>query len=60
MADFSEVLDAARRKSIEVNAQKVGIIEASQGSEQHRLTISPAIDDDPDFIKTQRYRQCGG
>jgi len=29
VGDFSEVVEAARRKSIEINAQKVGIIEAS-------------------------------
>jgi hypothetical protein len=43
VGDFSEVVEAARRKSIEVNAQKVGIIEASPGSEQHRVTVNQAI-----------------
>jgi len=57
VGDFSKVLEAARRKSIEVNAQKVGIIEASPGSEQHRVTINQAIDDYLDFIKTHRKQR---
>src|SRR6516162_6766505 len=57
VGDFSEVVEAARRKSIEVNAQKAGIIEASQGPEQHRVTISQAIDKYLDFIKAHRKQR---
>ena len=53
VGDYSEVLEAARRKSIEVNAQKAGIIEASPEPEQQRVTVSEAIDDYLDFIKKQ-------
>ena len=52
--DFAEVVEAARRKSIEVNAQKAGIIEASQEPEQQRVTIGQAIDEYLDFIKAHR------
>jgi integrase/recombinase XerD len=52
--DFADVIEAARHKSIEVNAQKAGIIEASQESEQQRVTISQAIDEYLDFIKAHR------
>ena len=51
---LSEVIEAARRKSIEVNAQKAGIIEASPEPEQQRVTISQAIDEYLDFIKAHR------
>ena len=54
IADFSEVVEAARRKSIEVNAQKAGIIEAGPEPEQQRVTISQAIDEYLDFIKAHR------
>ena len=57
VGDFSEVVEAARRKSIEVNAQKAGIIEATQGPEQHRVTISQAIDKYLDFIKAHRKQR---
>ena len=57
VGDFSEVIEAARRKSIEVNAQKAGIIDASQGVEQHRVTISQAIDKYLDFIKDHRKQR---
>ena len=57
VGDFSEVIEAARRKSIEVNAQKAGIIEASPGPEQHRVTISQAIDKYLDFIKDHRKQR---
>ena len=57
VGDLSEVVEAARRKSIELNAQKVGIIEASPGSEEHRVTINQAIDDYLDFIKTHRKQR---
>ena len=57
VGDFSEVIEAARRKSIEVNAQKAGIIEATQGPEQHRVTISQAIDKYLDFIKDHRKQR---
>lgn len=57
VGDFSEVVEAARRKSIEVNAQKAGIIEASQGPEQHRVTIGQAIDKYLDFIKAHRKQR---
>jgi integrase/recombinase XerD len=55
--DFSEVVEAARRKSIEVNAQKAGIIEASPEPEQQRVTISQAIDEYLDFIKAHRKQR---
>jgi integrase/recombinase XerD len=48
---FSEVVEAARRKSIEVNAQKAGIVETGPEPEQQRITISQAIDEYLDFIK---------
>ena len=57
VGDFSEVIEAARRKSIEVNAQKAGIIDASKGLEQHRVTISQAIDKYLDFIKDHRKQR---
>jgi integrase/recombinase XerD len=57
VGDFSEVIEAARRKSIEVNAQKAGIIDASEGLEQHRVTISQAIDKYLDFIKDHRKQR---
>lgn len=55
--DFSEVLEAARRKSIEVNAQKAGIIEACPEPDQHRVTINQAIDEYLDFIKAHRKQR---
>ena len=45
IGDFSEVLEAARRKSIEVNAQKAGIIEVNPEPESQRVTIGQAIDE---------------
>ena len=54
VGDFSEVLEAARRKSIEVNAQKAGIIEAIPEPESQRVTIGQAIDEYLDFIKAHR------
>jgi integrase len=54
VGDFAEVVEAARRKSIEVNAQKAGIIEASQEPGQQRVTIGQAIDEYLDFIKAHR------
>jgi integrase/recombinase XerD len=57
IADFSEVVEAARRKSIEVNAQKAGIIERGPEPEQQRVTISQAIDDYLDFIKAHRKQR---
>ena len=57
VGDFSEVVEAARRKSIEVNAQKAGIIEASPEPEQQRVTISQAIDEYLDFIKAHRKQR---
>jgi integrase/recombinase XerD len=57
VGDFSEVIEAARRKSIEVNAQKAGIIESIQGPEQHRVTIGQAIDKYLDFIKAHRKQR---
>ena len=57
VGELSEVVEAARRKSIELNAQKVGIIEASPGSEEHRVTINQAIDDYLDFIQTHRKQR---
>jgi len=57
IADFSEVVEAARRKSIEVNARKAGIIETGPEPEQQRVTISQAIDDYLDFIKAHRKQR---
>jgi integrase/recombinase XerD len=57
VGDFSEVVEAARRKSIEVNAQKAGIIDAIQGPEQHRVTIGQAIDKYLDFIRAHRKQR---
>jgi len=57
VGDFSEVVEAVCRKSIEVNAQKVGLIKASQGPEQHRVTIGQAIDKYLDFIKAHRKQR---
>ena len=56
IGDFSEVLEAARRKSIEVNAQKAGIIEVNPEPESQRVTIGQAIDEYLDFIKAHRKR----
>jgi integrase/recombinase XerD len=53
----SEVVEAARRKSIEVNAQKAGIIEASPEHEQQRVSIRQAIDEYLDFIKDHRKQR---
>jgi integrase/recombinase XerD len=41
--DFAEVIEAARRKSIEVNALRAGIIEPEQQSEEHRLSANREI-----------------
>ena len=49
-----DVIEAARHKSIEVNAQKAGIIEASQEPEPQRVMIGQAIDEYLDFIKAHR------
>ena len=57
VADFSEVVEVARCKWIEVNAQKAGIIEADPEPEQQRVTISQAIDDYLDFIKAHRKQR---
>ncbi len=57
VGDFSEILEAARRKSIEVNAQKAGIIEAIPEPESQRVTISQAIDEYLDFIKAHRKKR---
>ena len=43
VGDFSEVLEAARRKSIEVNAQKAGIIEAiPEPDRSASLSVKPS------------------
>ncbi|HEU0046622.1 MAG TPA: site-specific integrase, partial [Nitrososphaera sp.] len=52
--NFADVIEAARHKSIEVNAQKAGIIETSGEPEEQRVTIGQAIDEYLDFIKTHR------
>jgi len=57
VGDFSEVVEAARCKSIEVNAQKAGIIEAGPEPEQQRVTISQAVDEYLDFIKAHRKQR---
>jgi len=55
--DFSEVVEAARRKSIEVNAQKAGIIDARPEHDQQRVSISQAIYEYLDFIKAHRKQR---
>ncbi|MFZ0311053.1 MAG: hypothetical protein WAL89_22970, partial [Candidatus Sulfotelmatobacter sp.] len=57
VGDFSEILEAARRKSIEMNAQKAGIIEAIPEPESQRVTISQAVDEYLDFIKAHRKKR---
>ncbi len=52
--NFTDVIEAARHKSIEVNAQKAGIIETSGEPEEQRVTIGQAIDEYLDFIKAHR------
>ncbi len=55
VGDFADVTDAARRKSIELNARKEGLIEAATAAGgDGRLTIGKAIDDYLDFIKAHR------
>jgi integrase/recombinase XerD len=55
VADFADVTDAARRKSIELNARKEGLIEtATAAGGDGRLSIGKAIDDYLDFIKAHR------
>src|SRR5579872_3939329 len=55
--NFADVIEAARHKSIEVNAQKAGIIETSGEPEEQRVTIGQAIDDYLDFIKAHRKQR---
>src|SRR5579859_1843322 len=55
--DFAEVIEAARRKSIEVNALRAGIIEPESQSEEDRLSIGQAIDEYLDFIKAHRKKR---
>ena len=52
--DFADVLEAARRKSIEITAQKAGIVEAIEESDRRRVTIGQAINEYLDFIKSHR------
>jgi integrase/recombinase XerD len=56
VGDFSLVTEAARRKSIELNALKAGIIHESERPPQRngQMTIGKAIDDYLDFIKGHR------
>jgi integrase/recombinase XerD len=57
---FEEALDAARRKSLEPNAIRAGIVQAAptNGSTnsrtKERLTIGAAIDDYLDFVQHHR------
>lgn len=54
---FDLVLEAARTKSIELNALKAGILlspEASRNPEPVRLTMAAAIDQYLEYVKTQR------
>jgi hypothetical protein len=55
--DFAQVVEAARRKSIEVNALRAGIIECQPLTEEQRLTIGQAIDEYLDFIKAHRKKR---
>jgi integrase len=55
VSDFSRVSEAARRKSIEVNAFKVGILEPEKnGASRDRSKTGQAIDDYLEFIKAHR------
>jgi integrase/recombinase XerD len=57
VGEFSDVTDAARKKSIELNARREGLIEPAPltSEEKHsRLTMGKAIDDYLDFIKAHR------
>ncbi len=56
VASFEEVTDAARRKSIELNALKNGVIDeiAEPSRPEERLTIGRAIDEYLEFIKAHR------
>ena len=55
VSDFSQVSEAARRKSIEVNAFKVGIIEPeNNGASRDRSKAGKTIDDYLEFIKAHR------
>jgi hypothetical protein len=55
--DFAEVIEAARRKSIEVNTLRAGIIESQQQAEEQHLTIGQAVDEYLDFIKAYRKKR---
>jgi integrase/recombinase XerD len=57
VGNFREVVDAARRKSIEVNAQKAGIIKACQEPDHPRVAIGEAIDEYLDFTKAHRQER---
>jgi len=57
VSNFREVIEAARRKSIEVNAIKAGIIEARQQPQLERITIGQAIDDYLDFTQAHRKKR---
>lgn len=57
VANFGEVIEAARRKSIEVKAIKAGIIEARRQPQLQRITISQAIDEYLDFIQAHRKKR---
>ncbi len=54
---FDRVLDAARAKSLELNALKAGILlspEAPRNPELVRVTMAAAIDQYLEYVKTQR------
>ena len=56
IANFDQVLDAARAKSLELNALRAGILlpELPSSPAPGRLTIGDAIDNYLEYIKTQR------
>jgi len=55
--DFAEVIEGARRKAIEVSAQRAGILDSRQETEPQRITIAQAIDEYLDFIKAHRKKR---
>lgn len=57
VSEFAQVVDAARRKSIEVSALRAGIIHSEQEAQPERITIGQAIDEYLDFIKAHRKKR---
>ena len=60
---FNLVLEAARSKSIELNALKAGILlspEAPRNPEPVRLTMALAIEQYLEYVKTQRSLRTTG